>query len=267
MRILLRTVAVLVAGVAMAGCATTSRIDDASLATGSTTRTTKGIALVKIGAAVNSCTTASVNLGTRDGTRFKDVTTLSVAGLNSPTQPAVAEVELAPGEYHVTGYTCVTPRGEVMRIVPKPQLSGRAESFASFSIAAGEVVNAGFLMLAPVRAIPIGAGPVVDWQILVRDWPIDEVNRFKAQRPQLYATMQARLMTVTKVPPVTAAQVASACEPHKKLQAEGKIQELPPLCRPGAVIPGAAAPASPSAPARGNTQPAGAKPKPRGVDA
>jgi hypothetical protein len=40
--------------------------------------------------------------------------------------------------------------------------------------------------------------------------------------------MQARLMTVTKVPPVTAEQVAVACEPHKKLQAEGKIQEPPP---------------------------------------
>ena len=234
----------------LGGCAQqTSRIDDASLTSGSISRTKKGIALVKIGAALNTCTTAAISLGTRDGNKFRDVTTLRVVGLNSPVQPAVAEVELDPGEYHVTGYVCVTPQGSVARVASQMHLSGRVESFASFSINAGEVVNAGFLLIAPVRITRLAATTIIDWQIAVRDWPIDELTRFKSKRPQLYAAMQTRLMVVTKVAPPTADQVASACEPHKKLQSEGKIQDLPPLCRPGAQIPGVTAPAGqPGAP-------------------
>ena len=143
-------------------------------------------------------------------------------------------------------------------------ISGRAESFASFTINAGEVINAGFLIIAPVRVTRFATATVIDWQIAVRDWPIDEVNRFKAQRPKLYAAMQARLMTVTKVLPPTADQMATACEPHKKLQAEGKIQDLPPLCRPGAPLPGAASPAGPST---ASPAPAGVKPRKKPVDA
>jgi hypothetical protein len=259
----------LLAVLACAACANpsrTTRIDDAALTTGSISRTQKGIALVKIGAAVNACTTAMVSLGTRDGNRFKAVTTLRVVGLNSPVQPAVAEVELAPGEYHVTGYACITPRNGVVSVASQMHLSGKVESFASFTVHAGEVVNAGFILITPVAVTRVANGAIVNWRIDVRDWPIDEVARFKAQRPQLYAAMQARLMTVTKVPPVTADQIVSACAPHKQLQAEGKIQELPPLCRPGAVLPGVPAAAGPSAPARGLPQPA-LRPKPKGVDA
>ena len=150
----------------------------------------------------------------------------------------MAEVELDPGEYHVTSYTCLSPRNGLVRVASSMQLSGKVESLASFTIAAGEIVNTGFLVIEPVRVVGGGGIAVLGWRISVRDWPIEEINRFKTQRPQLYAAMQARLMTVTKVPPVTAEQVAVACEPHKKLQAEGKIQELPPLCRPGAKLPG-----------------------------
>jgi hypothetical protein len=53
--------------VSLAACAQTTRVDDAALATGSTARTKKGIALVKVGAAINACTTASVTPGVRDG--------------------------------------------------------------------------------------------------------------------------------------------------------------------------------------------------------
>ncbi|MEQ1614973.1 MAG: hypothetical protein ABL904_19665 [Hyphomicrobiaceae bacterium] len=247
----------------LAGCgAQTTRVDDASLTTGSIARTKKGIALVKLGAAVNACNTGTVTIGVRDGVKFRDINTLRVVGLNSPTQPAVAEVELDPGEYHVTSYSCVTPTRGVVRVASQMHLSGKFESLASFSIAAGEVVNTGFLVIEPVRMV-LPKIAIAAWRISVRDWPIEELNRFKTQRPQLYAAMQARLMTVTKIPPVTAEQVATACEPHKKLKTEGKIQELPALCRPGAPLPGVPA-GDPHSP--GASQP-GAKPKKKAVDA
>ncbi len=263
MNLALRVAALALATLLACGCAQTSRVDDAALVTGSTARTKKGIALVKIGAAVNACTTATLTLGVRDGVKFRDINTLRVVGLNSPVQPAVAEVELDPGEYHVTSYTCVSPRNGLVRVASSMQLSGKVESLASFTIAAGEVVNTGFLIIEPVRIVSPKM-VVLAWRIAVRDWPIEEINRFKTQRPQLYSAMQARLMTVTKVPPVTPEQVATACEPHKKLQAEGKIQELPPLCRPGAQIPGVA---TPDAQAPGASAPAAAKARKKPVDA
>jgi hypothetical protein len=258
----IRTAALVLTMSLLAGCAAqTSRIEDASLTTGSAARTKKGIALVKMGAAVNGCTTAILTLGVRDGVKFRDTNTLRVVGLNSPTQPAVAEVELDPGEYHVTSYSCLSTRAGLVRVASSMQLSGKVESIASFAIAAGEVVNTGHLIIEPVR-ITTPKITVFAWRVAVRDWPIDELNRFKTQRPQLYAAMQARLMTVTKMPPVTAENIATACEPHKKLKAEGKIQELPPLCRPGAQIPSTEAPGAPSAVA-----PEVAKQRKKAVDA
>ncbi len=261
--LLVRQFAILVSvGLLGGACASqTTRIDDASLSTGSVARTKKGIALVKLGAAVNTCSTGAVTLGVRDGVKFRDTNTLRVVGLNSATQPAVAEVELDPGEYHVTSYSCLTPTRGVVRVASAMHLSGKFESLASFTIGAGEVVNVGYLAIEPVRFMTPKIN-ILAWRISVRDWPIDEVTRFKTQRPQLYGAMQARLMTVTKIPPVTAEHVATACEPHKKLQAEGKIQELPALCKPGAKLPGSEADNA----VPGVAQPANAKKK-KAVDA
>jgi hypothetical protein len=159
-----RICATLIVSVSLAACAQTTRVDDAALATGSTARTKKGIALVKVGAAINACTTASVTLGVRDGVKFRDITTLRVVGLNSLTQPAVAEVELDPGEYHVTSYTCLSPRSGPVRVASAMQLSGKVESIASFSIAAGEIVNTGFLVIEPVRVVGGGGIAVLGWR-------------------------------------------------------------------------------------------------------
>jgi hypothetical protein len=89
----------------------------------------------------------------------------------------VAEVELDPGEYHVTSYTCLSPRNGPVRVAGAMQLSGKVESIASFSIAAGEIVNTGFLVIEPVRVVGGGGIAVLGWRISVRDWPIEEINR------------------------------------------------------------------------------------------
>ena len=46
--------------------------------------------------------------------------------------------------------------------------------------------------------------------------------------------MKTRLMTVHRVePPTVAAGAGAACAEMRRLQAEGKLQELPPICAPG----------------------------------
>ena len=62
--------------------------------------------------------------------------------------------------------------------------------------------------------------------IEVTDWPLAELDRFKAKRPHIYAQMKTRLMTVTPQEP--GPPRAQDCARLKALKAEGKVQQLPP---------------------------------------
>jgi hypothetical protein len=65
---------------------------------------------------------------------------------------------------------------------------------------------------------------------MVTDWPISELERFKQQRPGLYGQMRTRLMTVPKVAPPSMQQIRARCDELRRLQAQGKLQNLPPVC-------------------------------------
>jgi hypothetical protein len=56
------------------------------------------------------------------------------------------------------------------------------------------------------------------------------LERFKSQRPKLFATMHTRLMTVDQKPATAAGAAADQCDALRKLMAEGKVQALPPTC-------------------------------------
>jgi hypothetical protein len=86
-------------------------------------------------------------------------------------------------------------------------------------------------------------------RLAVTDWPVAELDRFKQQRPNLYRQMRTRLMTVHKIEPPTVAQIQARCAEMRRLQGEGKLQNLPALCMPGGAVGG-------GPPAR---QPAGSK--------
>ena len=60
------------------------------------------------------------------------------------------------------------------------------------------------------------------------DWPLAELERYKAKRPHIYAQMKTRLMTVT--PQGQGPPTSQDCARLKALKAEGKVQELPPEC-------------------------------------
>jgi hypothetical protein len=88
---------------------------------------------MRVGAASPSCLNVAVLLGVRDGEGFRRHQGITVMNVRSLVEPAVAEMELDPGEYHVVAYRCQTQA--------RHQDGGRAPtpgtyrtSFASFTL-------------------------------------------------------------------------------------------------------------------------------------
>jgi hypothetical protein len=224
------------AAVLAAACAQTSRVDE-TLTTSSLTAKSKAVAVMRVGAASPDCINVGVLLGVREGEAFRRHQVLNVVNVRSATEPAVAEVELEPGEYHVVSYRCQTARG-IKSVSDSAGGQIYRSSFAHFTLQPGEIVNVGYLQLVAWRRGRNAFGRPVEMDIEVSDWPLAELERFKAKRPQIFAQMKTRLMTVTSHQPV--APTSGDCARLKALQAEGKVQRLPAEC---------AAPAGKRAPA------------------
>src|ERR1700681_2010095 len=107
---LVRLFAAAIAGILLAGCAQTSRVDD-NLSTASLSQSKKSVAVMRVGAASPSCITVAVLRGVREGDGYRRHQGITVANVRSVTEPAVAEVELDPGEYHVLAYRCQSAQG------------------------------------------------------------------------------------------------------------------------------------------------------------
>jgi hypothetical protein len=227
MRAALLRCAVLACAALAAACGGTSRVGDQLTAT-SLSQARKGVALIKLGAADPACTVLSAGIGVREGGDFRIIKTARIERTTGET--AVAELELGSGEYHIVSYACT--RGGGVVLLAEPAGGGTYKrSYASFSLAPGEILNVGYLQLVPMGVTPIGASTqVLHVRLAVTDWPLTELDRFKQQRPHLYTQMKTRLMTVHKVEPPTVQQVQARCAEMKRLQAEGKLQNLPALC-------------------------------------
>lgn len=213
--------------VALAGCAQTTRVSEEHLSPQTLAKTKKAVAVIRVGAASPSCLNVAVLLGVRAGPGFRRHQAVNVANVRSVTEPAVAEVELDPGEYHVIAYACISQKGAaVVSDKADPQLYG--SSYASFTLAAGEIVNVGYLHVGAHRVGLNAFGRPVHVDINVTDWPLAELDRYKAKRPGVYAQMVTRLMTVTPRGP--APPSADDCDRLRSLLAEGKVQTLPAGC-------------------------------------
>jgi hypothetical protein len=225
-----------------AGCGGTSRVADELTAT-SLSQSKKAVALIKLGAADPLCTVLSAGIGVREGSDFRLVQT---ARIERQDGVAVAELELGSGEYHVVSYSCIRRGGSVL--LAEPAGGGLyKKSYATFSLAPGEILNVGYLHLVPMASTPISASyRVLHVHLAVTDWPVAELDRFKQQRPRLYSQMRTRLMTVHKIEPPTVAQIQARCAEMRRLQAEGKLQNLPALCTPGGAAGGGAPRQSPT---------------------
>jgi hypothetical protein len=222
--------AVLAVAVLAAGCAGvgTSRVGDELTAT-SLNQTKKAVALIKLGAADPLCTTLVAGIGVRDGDSFRHVQFARI--VRKVGETAVAELELSAGEYHVVSYSC-TRQGRAV-LLAEPLGGGLyKKSYASFNIAPGEIINIGYLQLVPMGTSQLDAR-VMHVRLAVTDWPLAELDRFKQQRPNLYAQMRTRLMKVHRVEPPTLEQIRTVCAEMRRLHADGKIQQLPAICTPG----------------------------------
>ena len=212
------------------GCAATgtSRVSDELMSTSALAQDKKGVALIKLGAADPACTVLAAGIGVRDGDAFNLVHTARI--VQKSGEATVAELALEPGEYHVVSYLCLRPNGAHL-VLSEPMGGGRyKKSYAHFAVQPGEVINVGFLRLVPLGATQAAFSRVVLVGVVATDWPVPELEIFKQQRPALYAQMKTRLMTVPKIVPPTAEQINAKCAEMKKLQAEGKIQNLPSIC-------------------------------------
>ena len=217
----------LAGGVALlAGCAGTTRIGDgvtpATLAQSST-----AVVVMRVGTASVACRNVALLLGVRSGEGFRRAKTVHVVGVRSITEPAVVEAELAPGEYHIIGYSCATEKGSAT-IADQADAQLFRTSYASFTLNAGEMINVGYFHFDVSRR---GAN-AISRQLLIKvevtDWPLAELERYKARRPQVYAQMTTRLMTVTDRGP--RAPTGDECTRLKALRKDGKVANLPPSC-------------------------------------
>jgi hypothetical protein len=214
----------------LVGCTQTSRVDG-DLSTASLMQTRKAVAVMRVGAASPQCVNVAVLLGVREGEGFRRHQGITVANVRSLTEPAVAEVELDPGEYHVIAYRCQSPNS-IKTVHDSDGGQLYRTSYASFVLQPGEVVNVGYLHFGAWRDGLSAFGRPVEVEVRVTDWPLNELDRFKAKRPHVFAQMTTRLMKVTPNGP--AEPGAADCARFKELQAQGKVQQLPPACLPAA---------------------------------
>jgi hypothetical protein len=213
-----------------AGCGGSSQVGD-ELTPASLSQSRKAVALIKLGAYDPMCTVLQAGIGVREGENYRLVETARIR--RGTNDAAVAELELASGEYHVVSYTCNRPGGGISRLAESLGGGVFKKSYASFSLAPGEILNVGYLHLVPMASTPVSYNTrVVAVRLAVTDWPLMELERFKRQRPGLYGQMRTRLMTVPQVAPPTMQQVRARCAELRRLQAGGKLQNLPPVCNP-----------------------------------
>ena len=186
----------------------------------------EAIALIRFPPPEPKCTALGMQIGVRQGDLFKPTQTLRLRNLAVTN---VLEVLLEPGEYHVLSLTCV--HGKAMQTLWEPQGNGLLRrSYAAFSIAAGEVLNAGEIKVVRTDRRPAVVTSSAGAHVEVSDWPLAELERFKSQRPKLFAEMRTRLMTVTPSSAATAETVPQQCAELRQMQASGKVQTLPVAC-------------------------------------
>jgi len=211
----------------LCACAQTSKVDEATVATITLAQKQSSVALMRVGSASPNCLNVAVLLGTRAGDYFKRGQVIKVANVRSVSEPAVAEVELEPGEHHVLGYACQSDKA-TMTVMDKADGQTYRTSYAHFTVKAGEVVNVGYLHFGASHTGRSAFGRPLRIDVSVTDWPLREIDHFKARRPALYAQMTTRLMIATDRGLQTPSD--ADCRRMQALLAEGKLQTLPASC-------------------------------------
>ena len=188
----------------------------------------KAVALIRVGSASPNCFHTRVLLGTRAGEAFKRGQVVTVTNLRSVTKTQVAEIELEPGEHHIIGYSCMNEKGQQTFVIDQADGQLVKTSYAHFTLKPGEIVNVGYFHFGASREGRSVFGRSVRTDVEITDWPLAEIERFKAERPAIYAQMATRLMSTDDT--LAPDEQAKICAKWQALKAEGKAAALPPEC-------------------------------------
>ena len=227
---LARSIAAIAATIGLTACAQTSRVDVTETTPQALASKGTGVAVMRLGVGGTACQHIQALIGVREDNHFRGVRGVKVANIRSVTDSAVAEVELPPAEYHVLAYRCITLRGTPMTIGDDADTANvYRTSIAKFTLRAGEVVNVGYLQYNAVKTRSSMFGRPIRQEVDVSDWPLEELERFRKNRPEIFARMTTRLMQVTLG---DEAPSDEACRRLQQLQREGKVATLPVDCAP-----------------------------------
>ena len=194
---------------ALSGCSGTTNVSD-ELTTSALAKTNKSVAIMRMGVAGETCPAALLTLATKAGDEFAPAKTVRMSNQsNAPSD--VAQIELDPGEYHVVSWTCTVQVGNTRNVTTLGKRSGGLlsgggtykQSFGSFELTSGEIVN-----LGSIRLVDVGLNNVL---VDVTDLPADAREKFARDKPNLARQMTTRLFKVNR-PPMTLAQRKALCE-------------------------------------------------------
>jgi hypothetical protein len=207
-----------VAGLALvlAGCAVTTSASDI-LNQGALEKSKTGVVILKAQILGHGCAGGTITIAKKQGAVYEPVRSLqTVAG---PTIAAndVMSVELPPNEYHVVNVACSIQQGRALSSVSLGRREGGIvglggaykKSFATFRIAAGEIVNLG--------SLTVMSGVLASVHLSVTDLPIPSAQRFAIEKPNLAKQMVTRLMVVNRVP-MSPAERKQLCESYAVLK-------------------------------------------------
>ena len=180
----------------------------------------RGVAVMQFEMPNETCSMNYMWIGTREGEGHRLVRMLYAKGSPSPTTANAAEIELESGEYQVLGFLCKRPRSVVTF---GSQGGPQTASYASFTVRSGEIVNVGRISFRAVQGTR-------DIKAEVGDWSLEDLKRYRDERPTLYAGMQTRLMTLKLGVPLVGRELDERCADLKVMQASGKLQQLPKGC-------------------------------------
>ena len=204
----------------VAGCTQTTQVDE-NVTTASLNQTKKAVAVMRVGAASPYCINVAVLLGVREGEGFRRHQGITVMNVRSLTEPAVAEVELDPGEYHVLAYRCQTQGRHQDGVRQRRRPAALPHQLRELRAAARRDRQRRLPARRGLARWPQHLRPAdVEMEIEVTDWPLAELDRFKAKRPHIYAQMKTRLMTVT--PAGQGPPTGQDCARLKALQGRGQ---------------------------------------------
>ena len=206
-----------------AGCAEKFNVSD-ELITGSLRDPGTAVAILTVSSDDDPCSVATLQLARKTAIGFEPTTSVEI-----DSQPASSNAVLAlpVGEHHIVSYRCSHSQTTTTVGQKKGTFLGFGGSYpkslASFTLAAGEIVNIGHL-----RILPVGLANIVTFT--VQDQPEAVVEKLKTSKPKLFANMQTRLMTIMP-PQVTEEQRQAYCRMITRIAAtqEDKLP-LPSVC-------------------------------------